>query len=202
MMHSRLPDRKILRGVLAFALLLGARAVVPADLRAISVVFEHDRYHLTSEAWFAADRQDMYRVLTDYDLFVKFTSAFVETRNVSPDGDGRPRFYTRMEGCVLLFCKSLIRFGYLLLTPHSEIVAVAEPEHSDFKYSRESWRLNKDGDGTLLIYDFEMEPDFWVPPVIGPYVIKRTLRSGGVDAIDRIEALAQGRTPKPVGNGN
>lgn len=197
MMHSRL-----LCWVLAFALLLGARAVVPADLRAISVDFENHRYHLRSEAWFAADRQDMYRVLTDYNLFEKFSSAFVETRNVAPDDKGRPRFYTRMEGCVLWFCKSLIRHGYLLLTPHREIVAVAEPERSDFKYSRESWRLKKDGDGTLLIYDFKMEPDFWVPPVIGPFVIKRTLRSGGVDAIDRIEALAQGRTPKPVDNGS
>jgi hypothetical protein len=79
---------------------------------------------------------------------------------------------------------------------------VAEPAKSDFKFSRERWRLVKDGEGTLLIYDFEMEPAFWVPPVIGPYVIKRSLASGGVDAIDRIEALAQGRTPKPVGDGS
>jgi hypothetical protein len=35
--------------------------------------------------------------------------------------------------------------------------------------------------------------------VIGPYLIKRTLRDDGRDAIDRIEALAQGREPKPVG---
>lgn len=202
MMHSRLPDRMLLRWPLAFALVLTARSVVPADLRTISVEFENQRYHLRSEAWFAADRRNMYRVLTDYDLFEKFTSAFVETRNVEPDEEGRPRFYTRMEGCVLLFCKSLIRYGHLELTPHTEIVAVAEPEKSDFKYSHERWRLEKDGDGTLLIYDFEMEPDFWVPPVIGPYVIKRSLRTGGIDAIDRIEALAQGRTPKPVGNGH
>jgi hypothetical protein len=33
--------------------------------------------------------------------------------------------------------------------------------------------------------------------VVGPYVIMRTLRDGGRDAIDRIEALAQGREPKP-----
>jgi hypothetical protein len=102
-----------------------------------------------------------------------------------------------MQGCVLLFCRSFVRHGYLLLTPHSEIVAVAEPEDSDFKYSRERWRLEGEGNGTLLIYDFEMEPGFWVPPVIGPYVIRRSLRAGGSDAIARIEALALGRTPEP-----
>jgi hypothetical protein len=192
----------MLRWPFAFALLAAARTAVPADLRTISVEFEDERYHLRSEAWFAADMDDMYRVLTDYDLFMKFTSAFVEARNVAPDRQGRPRFFTRMEGCVLLFCKSLVRYGHLELTPHTEIIAVAEPAKSDFKFSRERWRLVKDGEGTLLIYDFEMEPDFWVPPVIGPYVIKRSLRAGGVDAIDRIEALAQGRTPMPVGNGS
>jgi hypothetical protein len=192
----------ILRWPLAFALLALARTAVPADLRTISVEFENERYHLRSEAWFAADMDSMYRVLTDYDLFVKFTSAFVEARNVPPDNEGRPRFFTRMEGCVLLFCKSLVRSGHLELTPYTEIIAVAEPAKSDFKFSRERWQLVKDGEGTLLIYDFEMEPAFWVPPVIGPYVIKRTLASGGVDAIDRIEALAQGRTPKPVGDGS
>ena len=34
-------------------------------------------------------------------------------------------------------------------------------------------------------------PDFFVPPVIGPWYLKRTLRRGGGEAIDRIERLAQ-----------
>ena len=100
-----------------------------------------------------------------------------------------------MQGGVLLFCKSFERYGYLLLEPQSNIVAVVDPEVSDFEYSRESWELISEGDGTVMIYNFEMDPGFWVPPVIGPYYIKRTLKRGGEDAIQRIEALAQGRDP-------
>jgi hypothetical protein len=187
--------RKLSGSALGLLLVLAARLAVPADLRTIEVEREDDRYSLRSEAYFAANRADLYRVLTNYDLFEQFSSAYVETRNVEEDEQGRPRFFTRMQGCVLLFCRSFVRRGYLLLTPKSEIVAVAEPEDSDFNYSRERWRLQTEGEGTLLIYDFEMEPGFWVPPVIGPYVIKRSLRAGGSDAIDRIEALALGRTP-------
>jgi hypothetical protein len=187
--------RKLSGSALGLLLVLAARLAVPADLRTIEVEREDDRYSLRSEAYFAANRADLYRVLTNYDLFEQFSSAYVETRNVEQDEQGRPRFFTRMQGCVLLFCRSFVRHGYLLLTPKSEIVAVAEPEDSDFNYSRERWRLQTEGEGTLLIYDFEMEPGFWVPPVIGPYVIKRSLRAGGSDAIDRIEALALGRTP-------
>jgi hypothetical protein len=47
-----------------------------------------------------------------------------------------------------------------------------------------------------MIYDFEMEPGFWVPPIIGPFVIKRALRASGGNAVGRIEAVALGKEPK------
>ncbi len=163
----------------------------------MSVDFENDRYHLESKAWFAASRDDLYRTLTNYDLFEKFTSAFVETRNLTPDDEGRPRFFTRLEGCVLFFCKSMRRSGHLELTPPSQIIAVTHADDSsDFSFSRERWVLEEDGDGTMMTYYFEMQPAFWVPPVVGPYMIKRTLREGGIDAVDRIEAVARGEEPK------
>ncbi len=184
------------RTLLAAALLPGAAALHAADLRSVSVEQTESRYPLVSEAWFDAKREDLYRVLTNYDEFHRFTSAFVDTRNVEPDDEGRPRFYTRMEGCLLWFCKSFVRNGYLIEQRPHEIVAMSLPEESDFNYSRERWRLKDEDGGTLMIYDFEMEPSFWVPPVIGPFIIKRTLKAGGVDAIDRIEAIAQGKEPK------
>lgn len=187
------------RSLLPMALLFASAVADPADLREIAVDYENDRYTLRSEVWFAAEQRDLYRVLTDFDHYERISSAFVEAYNVAPDEQGRPRFYTRMEGCMLLFCRSLVRYGYLLLEPKREIVAVSQPEKSDFRYCKERWRFEQDGEGTLLYYDFEMEPDFWVPPVIGPWIIKRTLKVDGMDAIGRIEALALGKTPKPVG---
>ncbi len=180
----------------AAAILLVSRVVISAELRDVVVEKEEKRYRLTSETRFDTSAADLYRVLTDYDLFTEFSSVFVESRNLRAAANGKPRYFTRMEGCVLLFCKSFVRIGELTLTPHKEIIATADPKQSDFNYSRERWLLVADGDGVLLKYEFELEPSFWVPPVIGPYVMKRALRSGGADAVDRIEALAQGKKPK------
>ncbi len=160
-------------------------------MRDVQVVLRDERYHLFSETYLDVSRAALYEVLTDFEQFEKFTSAIVEARNTEPDENGQPGFYTRMEGCVLLFCKSLIRNGYLILIPGLEIIAISIPEESDFKYSRERWQLIDFGNGTIMIYDFEMEPAFWVPPVIGPYVIQRALRSGAERAVDRIEKLAK-----------
>ncbi len=172
------------------ALLLQSLALRGAELLDVQVELRNDRYRLYSETHLDVNREALYELLTDFDKFEKFTSAIVESNNIEPDEKGRPGFYARMEGCVLLFCKSFIRNGYLLLSPIAEIVAISDPQESDFKYCRERWQLIPDGEGTLLIYDFEMEPAFWVPPVIGPYFIQRTLKRGAHRAVDRIERLA------------
>ena len=191
---------KTIRGFLALSAFLLVSIMAggdadAADLRMVEVGREGDLYTLKSIAWFDTDAKPLYDVLTDYELFKKFTSAIVESRNLEPNKDGRPEYYTRMEGCVLVFCKSFIRVGHLKLKPISQIEAITDPERSDFKSARERWELVPEDGGTLLIYEFEMVPDFWVPPVIGPFYIKRALAAGGSRAINRIEALAHGEEP-------
>lgn len=187
--------RRLGRGLCLLLLVAMAMPAAAAELRSIEVSEEDGRYRLISEALFEVGQEALYAVLTDYEQYKKFTSVIVESRNVEPDTDGRPRFFTRMKGCVLFYCQTFIRNGYLLLTPNDDIVAVSDPEESDFEYCRERWRLRREEGGTVMSYEFEMDPRFWVPPLIGPYFIKRTLRAGGMRAIDRIEALARGEEP-------
>lgn len=184
---------------LAFALavfLLASLPVEAADLQDVAVERVEGRYVLRSEVLFDTSRENLYRVLTDYDLYKRFTSAFTESKNLEPNEDGQPQFYNKMEGCILLFCITFERYGHLELEPMTEIKAIVDPERSDFEYSVERWEFVDKGEKTLLIYEFEMEPAFWVPPVIGPFYIRRALAAGAVDAVDRIEALAQGREPE------
>jgi hypothetical protein len=191
-------QKNSIRAALA-VLLLSISAWVPAaEFRDIMVEREDGIYSMRSEVFFEVERVFLYRVLTDFDLFKKFTSAIVESNNVEVDERGRPQFYARMEGCVLIWCKSFVRNGYLELNPTVEIIAISDPERSDFEISRERWQLIEEDEGTLMIYEFQMVPAFWVPPLIGPFYIKRALLSGGVDAVNRIEALAVGKKNKQL----
>ena len=100
--------------VAAFVLLLATAPATTAELESVTVTVENKHYQMRSEAWFDASAEELFRVLTDYELFKKFTSAIVESENVAPDRYGRPQFHTRMEACVVWWCKSLVRDGYLL----------------------------------------------------------------------------------------
>jgi hypothetical protein len=162
-----------------------------AELTYITVDRINGHYIMHSEVWFDAEVEQMYGVLLDYDLSTQFSSVVVEAKNVEADEQGRPQFYSRYQACVLFFCMDFVRNGFLLTEENVFITAISDPETSDFEFSHELWRFKPQDGGTWLSYDVDMQPKFWIPPVIGPYYIKRKLKSGSVDAIDRIEAIAQ-----------
>lgn len=141
-------------------------------------------------------------MLTDYgdNAFSRISSAYKESRFLDPAADGTPIVYTRMEGCVLFYCMTLRRTERLETVEPRLIKSVTLPEQSDFKYSVSEWVLEPDGaGGTNMVYKLEMEPDFGVPPVIGPWYLKRTLSQGGMRAVMRIERLARELDGLPLG---
>jgi len=169
---------------------LAAMPARGADLLDVSVEKDGERYTMASRTYFEAPPDAVFRVLSDYDRFERISSIFEDVRFIAPASDGTPRAFTLMKGCVLFFCKTIERIEELHFTPHSRIVAEVEPEHSDFAYGRTEWRFIPSGSGTEVHYRMEMEPGFWVPPLIGPYIMKRSFRSDAVEALNRIEALA------------
>jgi hypothetical protein len=174
-------------------LLLLCGTLNAAELRSVEVDRVDGRYTLKSQVWFDTDIDSIYAVFLNYDLASQFTSFIVEARNLDPDENGRRRFYIRNQGCVWFYCRSFERAGHVEHEALTYIRSTAEPEQSDFKFSQEEWRFQTDGDGTLVAYDFEFEPKFWIPPLIGPYVLQRKLQRDSADAIYRIEAIAQER---------
>lgn len=151
-------------------------------------------YLLRSTVWFDVGLESLYAIFLDYDLAEKYSSFVAESRNLEPSDDGNRRFYIRNEGCVLFFCRSFERTGAVEHEPFQQIIAVAYAAESDFKASVETWTLAEEGEGTLVVYTFEFEPKFWIPPLIGPYVLERKLEQDSLHALERIEALAREQT--------
>lgn len=177
----------------AVAVVLLPAATAAAELRDIVVDFDGETYSVDSEVWFDASQHAVYAVFSDWDLSEQFSSAIVEARDIGPDAEGRRGYFVKNRGCILFFCKSVERTGSVNATPDSLLVAQADPEASDFKRSDERWSFRSEDGGTLVEYSLRMQPAFWVPPLIGPYVIKKKLREDGAEALQRIERLAQER---------
>lgn len=179
--------RSIVTGVAAA---LAAVCASTATIESIDVDRDDEVYSLHAETRLAASPEAIRAVLTNYEQFGRISSVYKEYGYLDPAPDGTPVVFTRMEGCLLFYCKSMRRVERLEIAERGHIKTVTLPEQSDFKRSVSEWFIEEDGDGSRMVYTLELVPDFWVPPVIGPWYLKRTLRRGGGDAVDRIERLA------------
>ena len=189
--YSTVTKRKAIPTVLVcIAAAVLATVVRGAQIRDIEIDRDSGRYSLHAETFLAATPAHIIDVLLDYDHFNQISSVYKEFGYLEPDEDGTPIVHTRMEGCVLFYCVSMRRVERLEVERPGLIRTIAIPDRSDFSYSVSEWTLEPASGGTLMVYDLVMEPDFWVPPVIGPWYLKRTLARGGTAAINRIERLA------------
>ncbi len=166
-----------------------------ATLRDVTVDHVDGTYFMRSEVWFDVNIERIYGLLLDWDQSSKFSSVIVESRNLERGPDGRARYYSHTRGCLWFFCKSFERYGFVEHQPFKFIRATVDPEKSDFEISDESWEFWEEADGTVVIYAFKMKPKFFIPPLIGPAILKNKLRSGGINAIERIEVLARDYAP-------
>ena len=180
---------------LATALLLALPAVTlsAAEFSSLELVRDGDDYRVLAGVFIEAPAEGVFEVLTDYEGFPRLSSVFREGRVVEPIEDGRGVVYLHMKGCVLFFCREVEIVEFLEIEPYRRILAIVDPERSDLHYGRASWTLAPEEGGTLVTYELDMRPQFWIPPVIGPLIIKAALRYRGLRAARRLEALASGR---------
>lgn len=164
-----------------------------ATLRNVDVSRDHDRYRVVADTHLDASPEAIYKVLLDFDddRYQRISEIYRESSYLPPDGDGTPLVYTRVEGCLLLYCKSMRRVERLEIVTPKFIRSRTVPERSDFKYTLSEWTFEPEGDGTRVTYLMEMEPNFSLPPFVGPWFLKRTLLQGAPKAIEQIELLAQ-----------
>jgi hypothetical protein len=184
--------RRAIAAIAVIGVLSGASLAWAATIESLEVDKKRGRYSLVADATLAASPESIFAVLVDYDdnRFGRISSVYKESRYMEPAEDGTPIIYTRMEGCMLFYCMSLRRVERLETSYPNWIKSYTLPEQSNFEYSTSEWLLEPFEGGTKMTYRLEMEPDFWVPPVIGPLYLKRTLSNGGTRAISRIERLA------------
>lgn len=163
-----------------------------AEIMDIKVDRDGRRYTLVSTMHFDAMPDQIFSVLIDYDELAGVSTTIKESRYLESGGDSRTLVYTRIGVCAFFFCTTVEKIEYLEYTRPVYIRTTAIPERSDVRYSRSEWQITADDrGGTQVIFRLEFEPDFWIPPIFGPMVIKRILIADGASAVDLIEALAQ-----------
>lgn len=114
-------------------------------------------------------------VLTDFAHPSRLSSA-VMAREVLGEQDGAVRVRTEFRDCVVFFCKTMMLVHDVSVSA-TEVRADVVAERSDFRNGFLRWSINGLGDGSShVVFNAVMEPDFFVPPLIGGYLVGKALR--------------------------
>lgn len=175
------PVLRPLQGTVLLAvtgLLFGASAAHSVEIHQLSVEQRDSQYFLLADSSIAAPPKFIHSVLMDFDNFHRLTGGIAESRYLEPDaGDPDKALlgYTRIDSCVWFYCKSFERVERIHAEPpdlfRTEIIA----ERSDFKSYKTEWQLKEENGGTRIRFSAAMQPDFWIPAVIGKWAVRRKL---------------------------
>jgi len=192
--------------VVSICLLLAgiSMAVITHASEAVETNVTHDAgvYTLTLNAGIDAPINNVRDMLTAYDHLERVNPAVKESSVMYTFGPRSHRVYTRIEACVAFFCKRLLQVwdvketpgGDIMATivpvketPGGDIMATIVPEASNFKSGHAYWILREVNGKTRLHFTTVIEPSFWVPPLIGPWLIRNTLRRESLESIENLE---------------
>ena len=172
--------------LIAWTLAAGAEA---ATIRGLVVSHQGERYQISFDAEVEAPASEVFKVLSDYarlgELSPVITSVEVKP---APDGNAE-RVRSVLKTCFLIFCRQVIQVEDVTEPDRSTIVARMVPGKGDFKSGYCVWRIRSDGRRTLLRYEATRTTAFWIPPLIGEWIIERTMREHLKASVGRLETL-------------
>ncbi len=114
-------------------------------------------------------------VLTDFTHPSRLSPAVTE-RQVLGHQDGVVRVRTEFRDCVVFFCKTMMLIHDVTVSANDVRAEVVE-EGSDFRHGFLRWSIEEVGTaGSHVVFEAVMEPDFFVPPIIGGFLVRNALR--------------------------
>lgn len=194
-------------GALSLALLAGgpgpATGLAAAyELQHLSVSRQDQRYHLQLQVRLQAPAAAAYAVFTDARLLPRINPSLREAEilELTPGTTGE-RLRTRVRLCAGPFCRQIDQVQHMRYRTGDDgygIQADVIPALSDLRFGQARWHFMDCAGNTCLDFDARIEPAFWVPPLIGPWLIEKTLREQAMTTSAGIERLARAHAGLPA----
>ncbi len=160
------------------------------DIRQLTVKNEAGRYTVIFEVMLNAPVEKTLPLMVDPANWPRLADIVSASEVIEDIAADKKKVHIIFEGCVLFICKTLKKTEIMRLLPQGEITTLALPEASDFLYASERWHITGVGQDTRVEYQAELVPDFFVPPVIGPYILKLKIQSLLTQTAHNLERLA------------
>ncbi len=177
------------------AWLLGALlpcALGASTLDSTEFHFEGSRYHYRFRAHVDAPPSAVLAVVTDVTQLARTNDSITLVRVLAHSPDGSWTRQLRLRQCVLVFCFDIDFVERVRELPDGVIETTVIPGAGNFRRGIARWQIKAIPDGTTeMVMEADQEPGFWIPPVLGPLLMKHTFVVEVQETIVKIEQLAR-----------
>lgn len=189
--HVRMAERVIGAALFTVVLaVLGARAIHAAQVEAVTIEADGNTFHITLDAVVYGAQAQVYGVLSDYARLDRMNPS-IRAISVRPaPGKAGKRVRSVLEDCVWFFCRRITQVEDVIEPDPFTIVGHVVPSEGDFAAGWFSWHVTAEGARTRVHYEASQVPRFWVPPLIGPWMIEKVMRARLTSSIAVLERLA------------
>ena len=159
-------------------------------IRVLEVTRSDNTYVVNFDVLLATTPASARAILSDYKNWPRLAENMSKPTLVKTFADGRQRIRLSFRSCVLFICRTIRQLKDVWVRPNGDIVSVMVSGESDFRSGRERWHIEPEQGRTRLRYHAELVPDFSLPPLIGPWILKRKLRQTLIKTTTNLEVLA------------
>ena len=164
----------------------GARAL---DVDELDVTRDGRIYSVQMTFSIAAPADRVIEVLTDYETPAHLNPE-VTNRKVISRNDGVTRVQTDLRSCLFLFCRDITMTQDVSVTADA-VQADIVPDESDFRSGTMRWTVMDINDGSARVeFAAIMEPDVFIPPLFGRYLVRRMLEQEVIATAENLESAA------------
>ena len=186
---------------LVLALSWSAPCAHAAQVLGVRVTRDGERFLIDMRVSIAAPPSAVFRALQDYSAMTRYNPDLRAVRAEPTAVPGRVRLYTTVRTCVLIFCRTMRQEEMMVATTNAQggvLEAKLLAHGGAFKAGSGRWAVGPcpaDRAMTCMNARIELLPAFWVPPVIGPWVIRRKMEEEAYRTSVGLELVARDILP-------
>lgn len=163
-----------------------------ADTERAEISFQGRTYQYTFIAVLEANARDVHAVVTDFDHMKRVNDDIVESRVLYRYDNGELKRLLKLRHCILLFCFDMDFVERVHESP-GHLITTMVPEESTFSDGTASWQIESlDEKRTRVSVSARQTPRFWIPPVLGPLILKKVFMREVAETCANIERIANG----------
>ena len=163
------------------ALSCAALSAHAAQVLGVRVTRAGERFLIDMRIRIAAPPSAVFRALQDYSAMPRYNPVLRAVRVEPTTVPGRVRLFTTIHTCVLIFCRTMRQEQIMTATVNAQggvLRAKLLAQGGDFRAGSGRWVVGSCPAAPLvscLRVRIELVPTFWVPPLIGPWVLRRKM---------------------------